>query len=223
MPLPFQNQRRATLTGADATADRVERRRCLGWKCITRIRMPFAGTMHERQEAVTYGAWRPAEEAVWLGPSTVNHFSDEHCGLMGRRWRECGQLRHGNMGRIAKCAARSKKHSCLRVIGRFRPADRSDSLEIHSNCEFTEMRRHSARRKGPLELGGNLREFVYNINSLTTLIRIRCRGICATSAYKKVRVASDEAVFCCLFRTLRLLSELRRRGASRGRPVKWFA
>jgi hypothetical protein len=78
MPLPFQNQRRATLTGADATADRVERRRCLGWKCITRIRMPFAGTMHERQEAVTYGAWRPAEEAVWLGPSTVNHFSDEH-------------------------------------------------------------------------------------------------------------------------------------------------
>ncbi len=124
---------------------------------------------------------------------------------------------------IAKCVASSKKDSCLRAIGRFRPADRSDSLEIHTNCEFTEMRGRSAKRKAPLELGGNLRAYVYKINSLTTLITTRCRGICATSAYKKARVASDEAVFCCLFRTLRLLSELRRRGASRGRPVKWFA
>src|SRR5260370_15223130 len=129
----------------------------------------------------------------------------------------------GIMGDMAKCAASSKKDSCLRAIGRCRAADRSDSLEIHSSCEFTEMRRRSAKRKGPLELGGNLRAFVYKINSLTTLIMIRCRGICAISAYKKVRVASDEAVFCCLVRTLPLLSELGRRGASPGVTVKWFA
>ncbi len=29
----------------------------------------------------------------------------------------------------------------------FLPADHSDSLEIHRNCEFTEMRRRSAKRK----------------------------------------------------------------------------
>jgi hypothetical protein len=74
------------------------------------------------------------------------------------------------------------------------------------------MRGRSAKRKAPLELGENLRAYVFKINSLTILITTRCRGICATSAYKKARVASDEAVFCCLFRTLRLLSELRRRG-----------
>src|SRR5882672_1446709 len=56
-------------------------------------------------------------------------------------------------------------------------------------------------------------------DSLTTLITTRCRSICATSAYKKARVASDEAVFCCLFRTLRLLSELRRRGIPRSLSI----
>ena len=40
MPLPFQNPRRASLTGVDATADRAERRRRLGWKCH-RIRRTF--------------------------------------------------------------------------------------------------------------------------------------------------------------------------------------
>src|SRR6266568_1275925 len=129
----------------------------------------------------------------------------------------------GTWDDIAKCVASSKKDSCLRAIGRFRPADRSDSLEIHSNCEVHRNTAPKRKAKGPLELAGNLRAYVYKINSLTTLITIRCRGICATSAYKKARVASDEAVFCCLFRTLRLLSGLRQRGASRGRPVRWFA
>src|SRR5216684_3925268 len=90
----------------------------------------------------------------------------------------------GTWDDIAKCAASSKKDSCLRAIGRFRPADRSDSLEIHSNCKFTEIRRRSAKRKDPwslAEISGHM------------------------------------------FITLRLLSGLRRRGASRGRPVKWFA
>jgi hypothetical protein len=109
MPLPFQKQRRATLTGADATADRVERRRCLGWKCITRIRMPFAVTMHERQEAVTYGALRPAEAAVWLGPSTVNHLNGEHCGLMGRQGANAVGSGIGNMGRYSEMRGEQQK------------------------------------------------------------------------------------------------------------------
>ena len=131
----------------------------------------------------------------------------------------------GTWDDIAKCVASSKKDSCLRAIGRFRPADRSDSLEIHTNCELRVHRNAAPKRKanGPLELGGNLGAYVYKINSLTTLITIRCRGICATSAYKKARVASDEAVFCCLFRTLRLLSELRRRGHPEVVPLGWIA
>ena len=79
----------------------------LGWKY--RIRVPFAGTMHARQEAMTYGAWRPAEAAVWLGPSTVDHFNDEHCGLMGRPWRECGRLRHGDHGRYSEMRGEQQK------------------------------------------------------------------------------------------------------------------
>src|ERR1700730_663296 len=83
----------------------------------------------------------------------------------------------------------------------------------------------SAKAQGEriLELRGKHRRYIHKINVLTAIITIWCRGICATSAHKKVRAASDEAVFCCVFRTLRLLSELRRRGASRGRPVRWFA
>src|SRR5712691_11263337 len=62
----------------------------------------------------------------------------------------------------------------------FLPADHSDSLEIHRNCEFTEMRRRRAKRK---ELCGNHLEYVHKINGLTVTITIWCRGICATSAY----------------------------------------
>jgi|SRR5450432_816367 hypothetical protein len=106
MPMPFQNPRRATLTGADATADRVERRLRLGWKCIT-VSVPFAGTMHARQEPMTYGAWRAAEAAVWLGPSTLN-FDGEHCGLMDRQWRQRDRLR-GNMGRYGEMRGEQQK------------------------------------------------------------------------------------------------------------------
>ena len=146
------------------------------------------------------------------------------------------QRRHSRRRRVVQGADRHGEHrtqrNACRAAKRIRASELSADfnhptvlilLKIPSDCEFTRNAEPKRKAKRPLELGGNLRAYVYKINSLTTLITNRCRGICATSAYKKARVASDETVFCCLFRTLRLLSELRRRGASRGRPVRWFA
>jgi hypothetical protein len=61
------------------------------------------------------------------------------------------------------------------------------------------------------------------INWLQECRGSHARDICATIARKQPQLAQNQAVFCCVIGGLLSLMELRRRGASRGRPVRWFA
>jgi hypothetical protein len=65
--------------------------------------------------------------------------------------------------------------------------------------------------------------FLFDINALSPGFGSRTRDICATSARKQPQLAQNQAVFCCVIGGLLSLMELRRRGASQGRPVRWFA
>ncbi len=61
--------------------------------------------------------------------------------------------------------------------------------------------------------------FVFCFNGLRKCRNSKVRDICATFARKQPQLAPNRAVFCCVIGGLLSHMELRRRGASRGRPV----
>ena len=61
--------------------------------------------------------------------------------------------------------------------------------------------------------------FVLYFNGLPKCRSSNARDICATFARKQPQLAPNRAVFCCVIGGLLSHMELRRRGASRGRPV----
>lgn len=61
--------------------------------------------------------------------------------------------------------------------------------------------------------------FVLYFNSLSRCCSSNARDICATFARKQPQLVPTRAVFCCVIGGLLSHMELRRRGASRGRPV----